>query len=337
MSWLPAQTDPADPWSARSGTERAEHPAVTFPHCPLCNESSAIPLVASYAACDRCGLVRRRQNRGLTVPGMDARAVFERASSALRRGGLRTGMRVLVLGGSGDLVDQLKAIARVEATDSPVGHFERVFVYDLEGWADPVGALFAAGQHVAPGGQIVAEVSDLARPIGVIGQDVLDGDRRFVFSEHTLRAVAHRAGIDVERFDSSKILRLVGQPTGERRVFDPAIVGDEVGAVVAERVDTYRYVERIRQAIMEGQHPGHHLPSLHTHLGRRAFPSPTKLAVRALLAFFTRAGYSHAAVALSQAILDGPHTDNLREACIHASSFHRAKLGFESTRPAAAA
>lgn len=189
----------------------------------------------------------------------------------------------------------------------------------LEHLHDPLGALIHLGSWLRPGGRLIIEVPNVTHPYGALEGNFFQNAHLTSFSANTLCGLMRRAGLEPERVVDASTLFVVATRPEEAtpRAFEEAMLDrpEETGAWIADRLDTYRLLERAKAAIRGGGNPMHHLMTIAGLVDRPAFPDHVVETVRELAAWLVRANANRAATALARAAASGPHPARVTGVC----------------------
>jgi len=274
------------------------------------------------------------------------------AQVALRLGDLTAGQRVLEVGcRDGQTLMHMKRLGGVEVFGVEPGPEEAaqaiargvdVFVGLLEEYApsederfdqvqmfhvlehlhEPLAALTRLASWLKPGGTLLIEVPNVTQPYGALEGNFFQNAHLTSFGANTLAAMFARAGLAPQKMADGGSLFMTGTPDatpGETlpRPFAHAMLPDpgQGGDWIAERLDTYRHVQRVKEEILSGHVSMDRLGVLTQMLRRPGFAVHTRESVEALLDVFSRAGAPRAALALATAVVEGPHPAALKQQC----------------------
>lgn len=212
----------------------------------------------------------------------------------------------------------------------PVGDhdfaFEEVDVVQvfhlLQRVPNPLALLRRAWECLAVGGQIVIEVPNALRPIGLLEETFLRATDIVTFSEATLAALMRRAGFTIEKTVSSLSLFVVGRKDSTQRPvvpFNTNLLADpgQDAAWVSSRLQTYAALEHLRAKILN---EGPNMDLLHqlVHLLMRpAFGWHIVDVVLALVDNFMGHRAIGLACLVTTAASEGPYEPELTERFAH--------------------
>lgn len=291
----------------------------------------------------------------------EARAARYRSQAqlALRLGDLQPGQRVLEVGcRDGQTLMQMVALGGVEAfgvepgpeeaaearergvdvfvglleefAPAPDARFDQVQMFHvLEHLHEPLAALTRLASWLKPGGTLLIEVPNVTQPYGALEGNFFQNAHLTSFSANTLAAMFERAGLEPQKMADGGTLFMTGTPSGGPRAFAPEMLPDRAqdGAWVAERLDTYRHVQRLKEEILGGKISMDRLGVLTQMLRRPGFAVHSAESVHVLLDVFARAGAPRAALALATAVIEGPHEAALQQQCQRLVELCRRQLG----------
>jgi len=188
---------------------------------------------------------------------------------------------------------------------------------------DPLGVLTHVRRWLAPGGRILLEVPNVAHPYGPLEANFFQNAHLASFSANTLCGLLVRAGFVIERVVDGQTLFVLASrdpELGDEILPLPFARGmlpwpEQTGDWVAERLDTYRLVERSKALVLAGDASMDRLSTFAGLLQRPAFTGPTLSAVREVVAYFRRLGAPRAGELIARAAAAGPHDDEVRAAC----------------------
>jgi len=188
---------------------------------------------------------------------------------------------------------------------------------------DPLGVLAHVRRWLEPGGRLLLEVPNVTHPYGPLEANFFQNAHLTSFSANTLCGLLSRAGFTIERVVDGQTLFVLASrdPSLADEVlplpFTPAMLPwpERTGAWVAERLDTYRLVERTKALVLEGDASMDRLSTFAALLQRPGFAGPTLSTLRQVVEYFQRLGAPRAGQLLARAAANGPHDADVRAAC----------------------
>lgn len=284
------------------------------------------------------------------------------AIAALRLGGAPPGGRVLEVGcGDGTTLRFVRDIGEVEVAgiepdirqaaiaterglscfagpmesfDDEGELFDQVQMFHvLEHLRDPLDALVRLSSWLRPGGRLVIEVPNVTQPYGPLEGNFFQNAHIFNFSANTLGALFRRAGLRPVHVVDGGALFLVGEPDPavDRAelplAFDPTMLadGEQDGAWIAERLATYRDLERTKQALVR-QMSMENLERLCQLLRQPSFTPHLLATVSTLVQYVLGMEAYRVALAILDSVAAGPHRDDIVAGFADSAARLRAKI-----------
>jgi len=202
------------------------------------------------------------------------------------------------------------------APDFPTDGLDQVQMFHvLEHIHQPLDVLVHLRSWLAPGGSVVIEVPNVTHPYGPLDLNFFQNCHLTSFSANTLCAMMRRAGLSPQRLVDKGTLFVVATrdpafdgvalplPFDETMLPSPQMKGEWI----ADRLDTYRYVESAKAVILGGKISMDHLTTMASLLQRPGFADHTKSTVRELVERLMRVQAHRAASAIARAAAKGPH------------------------------
>ena len=219
------------------------------------------------------------------------------------------------------LLEELDPGAPGAAAEFPESFDHVQMFHVLEHIHDPLDALIRMRQLLAPGGTLLIEVPNVACPYGPLEANFFQNAHLFNFSANTLMALFRRAGLLPEKLIDRTTLYLTGtvdpevEATALPLPFDDGHLRDawQDGCWVADSLDTYRHLERLRPTMESGQIDQDGVSSLLTLLKRPGFPTHTKLVLDTIVERLVTLGAPRIANTILQTALAGPHPTSVLE------------------------
>ena len=221
------------------------------------------------------------------------------------------------------LLEELELGPDGGAPSFPDGLDQVQMFHVLEHIHQPLAVLVHLRSWLAPGGRVVIEVPNVTHPYGALEGNFFQNCHLSSFSANTLCAMMRRAGLSPTRLVDKGTLFVVGVrdpvcdgvalplPFEERMLPNP----QRTGEWIADRLDTYRYVERAKAEILRGTISMDHLSTMASLLQRPAFADHTRDTVRALVQRLLRLQAQRAAMAIARAAAAGPHAASVAATC----------------------
>ncbi|MEZ4339135.1 MAG: class I SAM-dependent methyltransferase [Sandaracinaceae bacterium] len=202
--------------------------------------------------------------------------------------------------------------------------FDQVQMFHvLEHLHEPLAALSHLGSWLRPGGRLILEVPNVTHPYGPLEANFFQNAHLTSFSANTLSAMLHRAGLaPIRVVDAGTLYVVAERPRHEVTAplplpfIDPMLHDRrQTGRWVAERLDTYRLLERAKQTILQGKVSMDQLVTTSYLLQRPAFTDHLIATLRGLVLGLRRRGAPRAALTLLRAAAQGPHPSRVAVTC----------------------
>ncbi len=221
------------------------------------------------------------------------------------------------------LLEELELGPDGGAPSFPTGLDQVQMFHVLEHIHQPLAVLVHLRSWLAPGGRVLIEVPNVTHPYGPLDANFFQNCHLTSFSANTLCAMMERAGLAPTRLVDKGTLFVVGVrdpardgvalplPFEEAMLPSPQMTGEWI----ADRLDTYRYVERAKAVILSGTITMDHLSTMASLLQRPAFADHTRDTVQRLVEWLLRVQAQRAASAIARAAAAGPHAASVAATC----------------------